>query len=461
MPIAKIESLDNNARGICHNEDGKTIFIDDALPNEIVEYAKFKDKKKYELAHLIKVIKPAAARVEPKCKYFGICGGCAMQHIEMTSQVAVKQRVLEDNLWHIGKVKAQTMLPPIVGSAWNYRHKARLSVRNVPKKGGVLIGFHERKSSYIADMQTCEILPKAISDLLMPLRSLIASLTLAEKIPQIEISVGEFVIALVLRILEPLSDNDKTLLKIFADNYNENNSNANANANAKQKLAFYLQEKGPDSVYLFYPQNENQKTLSYLLPEFNLEMQFQPTDFTQVNHQINKVMIRQALSFLQANQNDIIADFFCGLGNFTLPIAKQKARVFGVEGNAELVKRANDDAKNNNLQDLAKFKVANLFKFDLPELEKLIAENDGKIFNKWLIDPPREGAVELIKALPDEFSEIKPKLIVYVSCNPATLARDAGILVHLKNYELRFAGIINMFPHTAHVESMAVFALKE
>lgn len=453
MPIAKIESLDNNARGICHNREGKTIFIDSALPNEIVEYAKFKDKKKYELAHLIKVIKPAACRIEPKCKYFGICGGCAMQHIEMSSQVASKQRVLEDNLWHIGKVKAQTILPPIIGSAWNYRHKARLSVRNVPKKGGVLIGFHERKSSYIADMQTCEILPKAVSDLLMPLRSLIASLTLAEKIPQIEISVGEYIIALVLRILEPLSDNDKILLKNFADDYNNQQTQ-------KQKLAFYLQEKGPDSVYLFYPQ-DNQHKLSYLLPEFNLEMEFKPTDFTQVNHQINKVMIRQALSFLQVSENDVIADFFCGLGNFTLPIAKKSARVFGVEGNAELVKRANADAQNNNLQNYAKFKLANLFKFDSQELENLISENGGKIFNKWLIDPPREGAVELIKSLPDEASEIKPKLIVYVSCNPATLARDAGILVHLKNYGLRFAGVINMFPHTAHVESMAVFELKE
>lgn len=455
MPIAKIESLDNNARGIAHNQDGKTIFIDDALPNEIVEYAKFKDKKKYELAHLIKVIKPAAARVNPKCKYFGICGGCAMQHIEMSSQVASKQRVLEDNLLHIGKVKTQTMLPAISGSAWNYRHKARLSVRNVPKKGGVLIGFHERKSSYIADMQTCEILPKAVSELLMPLRELISALSLAEKIPQIEISVGEYIIALVLRILEPLSENDKLLLKNFADSYNENSEKRQ-----KQKLAFYLQEKGPDSVYLFYPE-DNQRKLSYLLPEFGLEMEFKPTDFTQVNHNINKVMIRQALSFLQPTENDVIADFFCGLGNFTLPIAKRSARVFGVEGNAELVKRANLAAKNNNLENLAKFKLANLFKFDRQELENLISENGGKIFNKWLIDPPREGAVELVKSLPDEQSAIKPELIVYISCNPATLARDAGILVHLKNYELCFSGIINMFPHTAHVESMAVFELKE
>ncbi len=461
MPIAKIESLDNNARGIAHNKEGKTIFIEDALPNEIVEYAKFKDKKKYELAHLIKILKPAFSRVEPKCKYFGICGGCAMQHIEIFSQIATKQRILEDNLWHIGKVKSHTMLAPITGPAWNYRHKARLSVRKVPKKGGMLIGFHERKSSYIADMQTCEILPVAISQMLLPLRELIGSLSLAEKIPQIEVSVGEFVIALVLRILEPLTENDKLLIQNFADKYNNEKQMQKQNQNQKQQLVFYLQEKGPDSVYLFYPPNPPK--LSYLLPEFNLEMQFQPTDFTQVNHQINTVMIRQALDFLRPNAEDQIADFFCGLGNFTLPIAKSGAKVFGIEGNFELVKRANFDAETNNLADLAKFKVANLFKFDLSELQNLIAENQQQIFNKWLIDPPREGAVELVKALPEteDLKHLKPKLIVYISCNPATLARDAGILVHLKNYELCNAGIINMFPHTAHVESMAVFKLKE
>lgn len=429
MPIGTIESLDHEARGITRLE-GKTVFVDGALPGEIVEYASFRRKPSYEMAHLVNILRASTFRVEPRCPHFGICGGCAMQHMDPSAQVAAKQRVLEDSLWHIGRVRPETMLPPVHAAPWGYRHRARLGVRKLPSKGGVLIGFHEWRSSYIADIRSCAVLPPHVSDLLMPMRALFEALSIADRLPQVEVSVGQHGTALVLRILEPLKGGDERLLCDFAE---------------RHSVIIYLQPKGPSSVYRFYPQSG--PTLSYSLPEFGLELEFRPTDFTQVNHAANRVLVRRALSLLAPAPGERIADMFCGLGNFTLPIARSGASVLGVEGSDGLVQRGRENALANGLSDRVEFAVANLFECSEESLANL-----GR-FDKMLIDPPREGAIELVKAIGQE----SPRRIVYVSCNPATLARDAAVLVAVKGYRFVSAEVVNMFPHTAHVESIALF----
>jgi len=429
VPVGVIESLDHEARGIAR-QDGKTIFVEGALPGEIVEYASFRRKPNYELAQLVSVLRRSNARVEPPCPHFNICGGCAMQHVDPATQVAVKQRVLEDTLWHVGRVRPDTILPPVYGAAWAYRHRARLGVRLVPSKGGVLIGFHERRSSYIADLRSCLVLPPEVSGLLEPLRALFAALSIADRLPQLEIAVGERCTALSLRILAPLTAGDERLLREFAD---------------RHQVVFYLQPKGPDSVYRFYPKEG--PGLSYTLPEFGLEFAFKPTDFTQVNHAVNRILVAKALVLLDPQPGERIADMFCGLGNFTLPIARRGASVVGVEGSPRLVERGRETAVANGLSERVSFGVANLFECTAESFKAL-----GH-FDKMLIDPPREGAIELVKALDGE----APRRLVYVSCNAGTLARDAAILVAVKGYRLKAAGIVNMFPHTAHVESIALF----
>jgi 23S rRNA (uracil1939-C5)-methyltransferase len=429
VAIGIIESLDYEARGIARL-DGKTVFVDGALPGETVEYASFRKKSNYELANLIRVINPSTARVAPKCQHFGVCGGCAMQHMDVSAQVASKQRVLEDSLWHIGRVRPEQIFSPIHGTPWGYRHRARLGVRFVEQTGEVLIGFHERRSSYIADIRTCEVLTPQVSALLMPLRELLAKLSIARRIPQIEVAVGEQCTAFSLRILEPLNKKDEGLLKVFAD---------------ENQVVFYLQPKGPDSVVRFYPLEG--PSLSYLLPEFGVEFEFKPTDFTQVNHAVNRVMVHRALRLLEPKPGERIADMFCGLGNFTLPIARSGAAVLGVEGSEALVQRGRCGALANGLGEQTSFEVANLFECSEESLAAL-----GH-FDKMLIDPPREGALALVKALSGKL----PQRIVYVSCNPATLARDSAVLVSEKGYRFVSAGAINMFPHTSHVESIAVF----
>jgi 23S rRNA (uracil1939-C5)-methyltransferase len=427
-----IESLDREGRGIARVE-GKAIFIDGGLPGERVSYDTYKKKSKYEMASVTAIHEPSAARVIPRCPHFGICGGCSMQHLEPHSQVAVKQRVLEDNLWHIGKVRPEVVLGPIYGQTWGYRHRARMSVRMVLKKGGALVGFHERKSSFVADMTSCEVLPRSVSDLIVPLRQLIAGLSLPTRLPQIELAVGEAVTVLVLRILDPLSLQDEDLLRNFA---------------TRHGIQFWLQTKGPDTAEPFFPLDA--PPLYYSLPEFGVQIRFRPTDFTQVNHQVNRILVRHALALLDPRPGERIADLFCGMGNFSLPIASRGAEVLGVEGNAELVRRAEANARENGLAARARFQTANLF--EAANCAQFAANGSGG-FDKLLIDPPRDGAVEVVKAL----GEGGPRRIVYVSCDPATLARDAEVLVHVKGYRLAAAGVINMFPHTSHVESIALF----
>ena len=431
---AFIESLDQEGRGVAHVE-GKTIFIDGALPNEKVTFQSHRIKPSYEVANVVEVLQQSSQRVTPKCPHYGICGGCKLQHLEFSAQVAAKQRLLENDLWHIGQVKPENMLPPLYGPAWGYRHKARLSVRYVDKKQRVLVGFNEKATRYVAVMDSCAVLTPEVSALIAPLQQLILHLSLREHIPQIELAVGEAVdakpvIVLIFRIMAALTIEDEALLKIFADDHG---------------VQVWTQTKGPDTIKPFYPLNVPQ--LSYSLTEFNLRYPFKPNEFTQVNPQINQVMLRRAMQLLAPTANEKIADFFCGIGNFTLPIARSGAEVLGLEGLANLVERANESAQLNQIHN-TQFGVADLFKMT-PEVLTALGR-----FDKWLIDPPRDGAFELIKSLDERNS---PQRIVYVSCSPATLARDAGVLVNEKGYTLKAAGVINMFSHTAHVESIAWF----
>jgi 23S rRNA (uracil1939-C5)-methyltransferase len=424
-----IESLDQEGRGIAH-ADGKVIFIEGALTGETVSYASYRKKPSFELAQMTELHRAASIRVQPKCVHFGVCGGCSMQHLDSRVQVAVKQRILEDSLARIGRVKPLTILPAIYGQSWGYRERARISAKYVIKKEKMLVGFHEKRSSYVADMQSCEILAPKIAGLIQPLADLLAGLSIRDKLPQIEVAVGEHVYVLVLRVMAPLSEADEALLRAFADLH---------------QIQFWLQSKGPETIIPFYPLDA--PPLSYSLPEFNITMPFAPGEFTQVNSALNRVMISRAMRLLNPQAHERIVDFFCGLGNFTLPIARSGAAVLGVEGSDALVKRAGQNAASNDLSGNTQFKSMNLFEMDEAMLASL-----GK-FDKWLIDPPRDGAMELVKAITPE---IAPLLIVYVSCNPATLARDAAELVQ-RGYVLKSAGVMNMFPQTSHVESIAVF----
>jgi 23S rRNA (uracil1939-C5)-methyltransferase len=429
MPIALVESLDHEGRGVAHVE-GKAVFIDGALPGEKVEYSVYRKKPSFDQAQVSRILEPSAQRVEPRCSYFGVCGGCSMQHLDSAAQAAVKQRVMEDALWHLGRLKPEVIYPAIYGPAWGYRYRARIGVRLVPKKGGVLVGFHERRSSYIADMRSCEILPPSISALLPELRVLIGGLSIPDRLPQIEIAVGDTATVLVFRNLLPLTAVDEARLAAFGDAFG---------------VQIWLQSGGPDTVHRLHPKDA--PGLSYTLPEFALELDFLPTDFTQVNVHINRLLIRRSMQLLDPRPGERIADLFCGLGNFSLPIARRGAHVIGVEGSDTLVARAGENARKNGLGEACEFHAANLFEATEDSLAAL-----GQL-DKLLIDPPREGAIGVVKAL----GEQAPARIVYVSCNPATLARDAAVLVNEKGYRMKGAGIANMFPQTSHVESIALF----
>ena len=354
-----------------------------------------------------------------------------MQHLNLAGQTAAKQRVLEDALWHIARLKPEQVFPPIAGTGSAYRLRARLSVRHVTSKGGALIGFREKHSSYVAVMDSCAVLPAHVSALIPRLKTLIEGMSQPDRMPQIEVAVGGSRTVLVLRHLEPLSADDQDRMRRFADEHG---------------IVWYLQFKGLDSVVHFHPPGA--APLSYELPDFGLKLEFHPTEFTQVNHGVNRMLVRRAMALLKPQSGERVADLFCGLGNFTLPIARMGAYVRGVEGSAELVRRAGANAIANGLTAQCEFAVANLFEATGESFAALGA------FDKLLIDPPREGAIAVVKALPDMGG---PRRIVYVSCSPGTLARDAAVLVHEKGYRLCGAGIANMFPHTSHLESIALF----
>ena len=427
--VARVESLDQEGRGIAR-ENGKAIFISGALPGELVEFSSYQRKPNHELAQATRILQASSARTQPRCPHFGVCGGCSMQHMQLRVQVAAKQRVLEDNLARIGKVRAETMLAPIYGPDWEYRYRARLSARYVVKKGRTLLGFHERRSSFVADMQSCKVLPARISALLEPLRKLIDSLRIRERVPQVELAIGDVLDVLVLRVLETPEAGDQEKLREFAD---------------RHRIRLFLQPKGPESAYAFHPLQA--PALQYRIPDFDLTFGFSPTDFTQVNHDINRVLVRRAIALLDPQPGERIADLFCGLGNFSLAIARRGASVVGIEGSARLVRSAQDNAALNGLDARCRFLQQDLFGMDAEGWRQIAP------FDRVLIDPPRDGAMELVKA----FGDMTPPRVVYVSCNPATLARDAGVLVNVHGYRLASAGVINMFPHTSHVESIASF----
>ena len=470
--LLTIESLDIEAQGIAHRADGKVVFIEGALPYEVVLANVYRKKASFEKAIAMAIHRESSQRVAPGCQYFGLhtgaCGGCKMQHLHVGAQVAVKQRVLEDALAHIGKVKADNLMRAIEGPAWGYRFRARLSVRYVRKKGEVLVGFHERKSSFVTDMKSCPVLPPHVSRLLMPLRALIASLDAKETVPQIELACGDtkkpMTTALVLRHMDVLSETDKARLRAFAF--------------GNPGLQWWLQPGGLETVSLL---DENVPELSYALPEFGVVMPFKPTDFTQVNPHINQVLVSRALRLLDVQPHERVIDWFCGLGNFTLPLATRARAVLGVEGSDELVARARENYESNKAisQEIRAQKAIYFIARNLFEMTPAMLVKDG-LADKWLVDPPREGAFELFKSLVALHQQIVsgvpcddgihqqslvlgdwtlPGRIVYVSCNPATLARDAGLLVQSGAYRCTAAGVVNMFPHTAHVESIAVFDL--
>lgn len=434
-----INGLDSEGRGVARNSEGKVYFLTNALPNEIVtEYIIRRNKKNYCEGDAVCINKKSHIRTSPICPHFGICGGCSLQHINHTAQVAIKQRILEDNLLHIGKIKPQRILPAIYGMDSAYRFRARMSVKYVEKKGGVLVGFHEKASPFVADMHQCIILPQHVSKLIDPLRQLIAKLSIKDKLPQIEWAVGAHLTVIAFRIMEALTEQDQQLLRDFIDQHQTN----------KNPIQLWLQPGKPDTLHPFYPLQ--MPALSYVLNEFNLELKYHPTEFTQVNAKVNEIMVSRAMQLLQPNNGENIIDMFCGLGNFSLPMARKGANVIGIEGAQSLVNRATQNAQHNDLSEKCKFKVANLFdpkQFDMQHWSQC---------DKWLIDPPRDGAFELVNALPNQQG---PQRIVYVSCKSATLARDAQILQN-KGYILRSAGIINMFAHTSHVESIALFEKK-
>ena len=433
-----VESLDLEAQGVAHNAEGKVVFIDDALPGEEVRVAVRRRKNNWEQASMTARRRESAQRVVPRCPHFGTCGGCKMQHLHLGAQIAVKQRVLEDALWHLGKVRAERMLRPIEGPGWGYRQRARLSVRHVAKKGGVLIGFHERRSSFVADIGSCDVLPRHVSDMLLPLRALVASMQARDRLPQIELAIGDATTALVLRHLQPLPDADLELLRGFA---------------RRHAVEWWLQPKGPDTAHRL---DGAASSLAYTLPGFGIRMPFCPTDFTQVNRDINRSLVARAVALLAPAPDERVVDWFCGLGNFSLPLATKAGAVLGVEGSAALVERALESAALNGLAGKVSFQSRDLFELTADALAAIGTAE------RWLVDPPREGAFALAKALverreSDVASWQAPRRIVYVSCNPATLARDAGLLVHRGGYRCSSAGVVNMFPHTAHVESIAVF----
>lgn len=420
----RIESLDVEGRGVARNSEGKVVFVEGALPGEEAMVQVLTQGKSFDLARVVSMNNASPARVVPRCAQFGTCGGCALQHADLRTQVAAKQRWLEDNLARIGGVRPECMLPPLYGEEWGYRGRARLSVRRVDRKGGVLVGFRERRSTYVAEMSDCVVLPPHVSALIVPLRHLVETLSVRARLPQIEVAVGDEVTVLVFRHLDALTEDDQDKVRAFARAHG---------------VHIWLQPRGPDSADPFEPASSE---LHYALPEFGVRLRFRPTDFTQVNQGMNRLLVSRAVRLLDPQPGERVGDLFCGLGNFSLPLAARGAAVIGFEGSRELVERARSNAAENGL--VAQFEEMNLFAPNLAPYGP---------FDKLLIDPPREGAIEVVKALPAAW----PRRLVYVSCDQATLARDAGVLVHSQGFRLLSAGVINMFPHTAHVESIALF----
>ena len=426
---ARVEDLSHDGLGVIKVND-KVYFVGGVLPDELISFKPGKKRKGKFEGNAVEILEPSSQRVEAECEYFGICGGCALQHLESKSQIEYKEKILIDNLTRIGKVTSGEVLAPLKGDLWNYRRKARLGVKYVPKKGGIIVGFREKQSSFITSLQHCRTLDLRISDLLPSLHELITGLSNNTRIPQIEVAAGDHRVAMVLRHLESIFQSDIERLKEYA---------------AINNVDFFTQSKGPDSVMPVGPGVP--VPLRYRHDLFGIELEFNPLDFIQVNASVNQLMVKQAYDFLNPVASDRILDLFCGLGNFTLPLATSGADVIGVEGDSYLVNKGRSNAQINQIEN------ASFEKLDLHAGDLSVLTGSGK-FNKMLIDPPRSGAFQVVQEV---VPMLQPERLVYVSCNPATLARDADVMVNHNGYTLTYAGAIDMFPHTAHVESMAVF----
>lgn len=426
---ARIEAVTHDGRGIAA-VSGKKVFVAGALAGEAVRFQRRKSRRNFDEAELLDVLEPSADRIEPRCAAFGRCGGCALQHVSAEEQRALKSRALRDNLERIGKVTAGAWLDPIVGPAWHYRRRARLAVKDVPAKGRVLVGFRERHAPFITDMHRCEVLANPVDALLDPLSEMIGRLSIRSRLPQIEVAVAENAVALVFRVLDPPTAADTAELAQFGDD---------------NGLRVYLQSGGLDSVELLHPAAP-QDALCYTLPEHDIRIDFDPVGFVQINAEVNRQMVNRALELLQVDERHRVLDLYCGIGNFSLPLARKAREVLGVEGDASLVEAASANAASNGLGN-ATFRCADLSAIDGSE-HWLQAGWD-----RLLLDPARSGAAAVVERI----EAVGAERIVYVSCHPGTLARDAGVLVNTHGYALEVAGIIDMFPHTGHVESIAVF----
>ncbi len=422
-------NLSHDGRGVIKLND-RVYFVDGVLADEEVIFTPLRKKRGQFSGRLEQVIKASPDRVDPPCEYFGVCGGCSLQHLDPKKQIHFKANTLVENMARIGKVTPGEWLPPMQDALWHYRRKARPGVKFVAKKGGVMVGFRERASAYITSLKSCLTMEKAISDLLPDLHTLFAGTSISNQIPQVEVAVADNTVALVVRHLAAFNEDDLALLTAFAQ---------------KHAVQLFLQPGGLKTIHPLYPAEPD--ALYYELLDGRLRLEFLPSDFLQVNARVNQKMIALAIELLELKPTDSVLDLFCGLGNFTLPLAAQGTQVLGVEGEQSLVDRAIHNAGLNKL-DNASFQCANLH---LDGAEKGLPAHG---FNKLLIDPPRSGAELIVERY---VPILKPELIVYVSCNPATLARDSAVLVHQHGYVLEKAGAIDMFPHTAHVESIAVF----
>ncbi len=426
--LATIESLAHDGRGVTH-VDGKVVFIDEALPTEQVEFIYTDSRKDYAEGKVVNLLTRAEVRVDAPCPHYGVCGGCSFQHVEVTAQIQIKQELLSEQFKRIGKVETPELWSPLVGEHWGYRRKARMGVKYVEKKGRVLVGFRERRNPFLAEINGCPVMHPMVGTRLLELGEMIESLTIRDKIPQIEVAIGDEKCVLAFRVLEPPTLEDKEKMRAFAH---------------KNDISVCLQSKGPDTIVPL--DGEPEVMLTYALPDQNIEFKFRPAMFTQVNYGINRQMINRVLDILQLTKDDNVLDLFCGLGNFTLPMAKYAGRVVGVEGDQPLVNHAKENARHNNIENV-EFYAADLTK----DISGMTWANQR--YNKIMLDPSRAGASEILHHL----KRWQPEQIVYVSCNPSTLARDAGILVNELGYKLVKAGVMDMFPHTGHVESMALF----
>ncbi|KTD36357.1 23S rRNA 5-methyluridine methyltransferase [Legionella nautarum] len=430
IQTAEIEKFSHDGRGIAR-VDGKTTFIQGALPGEQVSFQYTRMKSDFDEGKLVSITAASSTRVEPRCPHYNLCGGCSLQHLNEEAQVHEKQALLLDLLQRIGHCEPETILAPLTSDHWNYRNKARLSARYVEKKQTVLVGFREKNNPrFITEINQCPVLNAEIDQQIVNLRELINSLDDPQIIAQVEVAAGDEEIALIFRNLKPLSANDEEKFRHFG---------------RESKFRLFLQPGGVNTVSLFYPE-DGQAFLSYALPDEGVHFQFHPTDFTQVNAGLNRLMVARALELMALTEEDVVLDLFCGLGNFSLPLAKHCAKLIGVEGSDTMVSRAKMNAELNNLTN------TEFFCADLEQINALSALFKQQ-FTKLLIDPPRSGALEIVK----QIDKINPQRLVYVSCNPATLARDSDILVNHKGYRLKAVGVMDMFPHTAHVEAIALF----